>query len=76
MVLKPYIYGGEDDEAGRVGGGYEFVGGEEMLAAGRPLRINLDLLSHSARVAMQQGNASVGEALYRRCTQVRVRFRV
>jgi len=70
MVLKPFIYGGEDVDAGYVGGGSEFVGGEEMLAAGRPLRINLDLLSYSARVAIQQGNATVGEALYRRCTQV------
>jgi len=34
--------------------------GDDMLAVGRPLRINLDLLSYSARLAMQQGNTELG----------------
>jgi hypothetical protein len=68
MVLKPFM--GQEGDEGQVGGGAEPVGGEEYLTAGRPLRVNLDLLSYSARVAMQQGNATLGESLYRQCTQM------
>ena len=45
------------------GGAADAIGGEGMLAVGRPLRINLDLLSYSARLAMKQGNTSLGEPL-------------
>jgi hypothetical protein len=41
-----------------------------MMAVGRPLPINLDLLSHSAKVASRQGNSEAAQLIYLECTQV------
>ena len=64
-VLGPYMpRDGDSDERvmGTVPG--EDPSGEQMLAAGRPLKINLDLLSHTAREAIQSGDLNLGCLLY------------
>ena len=60
-VLGPYM--AQEEEGDALVGAAEAVGGEQMMAVGRPLRVNLDLLSYSARTAVLKGNASLGEQL-------------
>jgi hypothetical protein len=66
-VLGPFMAQEEDDVA--VGTG-KTEGGAWMMAVGRPLPINLDLLTHSAKVAVRQGNSSLAQLIYLQCTQV------
>lgn len=66
-VLGPFMSSVEDEAAP---GAADAVGGEQMMSVGRPLPINLDLLSHSARVAMRQGNSTLAQLRYQECTQM------
>jgi hypothetical protein len=59
-----------DDEMTVMGAAAEATSGEQMLAVGRPLRVNLDLLSFSARAAMKKGDSKLGEKIYLECTRV------
>jgi len=68
VVLAPFMAQEEGQDPMR--GVESAASGDEMVSAGRVLSINLDLLSYSARRAMQQGNTTLGEELYVRCTQV------
>jgi hypothetical protein len=68
-VLGPFMSSVEDEAAP---GAADAVGGEQMMSVGRPLPINLDLLSYSARVAMRQGNSTLAQLRYQECTQVTV----
>ena len=70
-VLGPYMpRDGDSDERVIGTAPEEDPSGEQMLAAGRPLKINLDLLSHTAREAIQSGDLNLGEELYQRCTRM------
>lgn len=67
VVLGPFLSQEEDAVEPSAA---DAVGGEQMLAVGRPLPINLDLLSYSAREAMRQGNSTLAQLRYYQCTQV------
>jgi len=66
-VLGPLM--AQEEDAVAVGTA-KTEGGAQMMAVGRPLPINLDLLSHSAKVASRQGNSEAAQLIYLECTQV------